>query len=171
MIKEHYSLHNIEINHTTVNFKYKYNPSTRNTCIIRILQPSINLSISLISYITSWKQSSRVLNFKSEVPTNLIIEISMDGHFGFGLPSEEGIMEFLVIDVDFSHLGSHLLPHLGLQVLLIFLLKDIAYQHTCNTRVMELRLLYNQLCTSLSQHPQSIDHQSQKTFIYSLHLS
>ena len=89
----------------------------------------------------------------------------MDGHFGFGLPSEEGIVEFLVIDVDFPHLGSHLLPHLSLQVLLIFLLKDITYQHTSNKRVMELKLLYNQLCTSLSQHPQSIKHPGQKTFI------
>ena len=169
MIKEHNSLYNIEINHTIVNFKYKYNPSTRNTCIIRILQTTINLSISLIFHNTSCQQ--RVLNFKSELLSNLIIEISMNGHFGFGLPSEEGIMEFLVIDVDFTHLGSHLLPHLSLQVLLIFLLKDIAYQHTCNTCVMELRLLYNQFCTSLSQHTQSIEHQSQKTFIYSLHLS
>lgn len=69
----------------------------------------------------------------------------MDGHFGFGLPSEEGIVEFLVIDVDFSHLGSHLLPHLSLQVLLIFLLKDIAYQHTSNKHV-----LWNSNCSTIN---------------------
>ena len=54
MIKEHNSLHNIEINHTTVIFKYKYNPSTRNTCTIRILQTKIHLSIPLILHNTSW---------------------------------------------------------------------------------------------------------------------
>lgn len=57
--------------------------------------------------------------------TNLIIEIPMNCHFGFGLPPEESIMEFLVIYVNFTHLWSNLLPHLSFQVLLIFLFNEI----------------------------------------------
>lgn len=60
--------------------------------------------------------------------TNLIIEIPMNCHFGFGLPPEESIMEFLVIYVNFTHLWSNLLPHLSFQILLIFLFNEI---YTC----------------------------------------
>ena len=33
-------------------------------------------------------------------------------------------MQFLVIDIDLAHLGSHLLPHLGLHVLGLLLLRE-----------------------------------------------
>ena len=50
-----------------------------------------------------------------------IIQVSMDGHFGFGLVSEESIVKFLVINVNLSHLRTHSFSHLRLQILGIFL--------------------------------------------------
>lgn len=44
----------------------------------------------------------------------LVVKVSMDSEFGFDLPFEEGVMELLVVDVDFSHLGTNLLPHFSL---------------------------------------------------------
>lgn len=43
----------------------------------------------------------------------LIVKVSVDGELGLDLPFEESIVEFLVVDVDLSHLGTNLLSHFG----------------------------------------------------------
>lgn len=45
----------------------------------------------------------------------------MDGEFRLHLPLEEGVVELLVVNVDLAHLGTNLLPHLGLHGLGILL--------------------------------------------------
>lgn len=45
--------------------------------------------------------------------SHLVVKVSVDGEFGFDLPFEEGVVELLVVDVDFSHLWTNLLPHFG----------------------------------------------------------
>lgn len=37
----------------------------------------------------------------------------MDGQLGFDLPLEEGVVKFLIVDVNLSHLGTNFLPHFG----------------------------------------------------------
>ena len=51
----------------------------------------------------------------------LVVKVPVDGELGLHLPLEEGVVELLVVDVDLAHLGTHLLPHLGLHGLGIFL--------------------------------------------------
>jgi hypothetical protein len=51
----------------------------------------------------------------------LVVKVPVDGELGLHLPLEEGIVELLVVDVNLAHLGTHLLPHLGLHGLGIFL--------------------------------------------------
>lgn len=54
----------------------------------------------------------------------LVVKVSMDGEFGFDLPFEESIVEFLVVDVDLSHFGPNLLSHFGFHSFGIFLCMD-----------------------------------------------
>ena len=42
---------------------------------------------------------------------NLIVQVPMDGQLWLGLPLEEGIVQFLVVNVDLPHLGPNLLSH------------------------------------------------------------
>lgn len=42
---------------------------------------------------------------------NLIVQVPVDGQLWLGLPLEEGIMQFLVVNVDLPHLGPNLLSH------------------------------------------------------------
>lgn len=51
----------------------------------------------------------------------LVVKVSVDGELWFDLPFEEGVVEFLVIDVDLSHLRTNLLSHFGFHGLSIFL--------------------------------------------------
>ena len=53
--------------------------------------------------------------------THLIIQITMDAHFGLCLPAEECIMEFLVVNINLSHLRSHSFPHPLLHRFLVLL--------------------------------------------------
>ena len=57
----------------------------------------------------------------------------MNGHLGLGGKPEEGVVQFLVVDVDLAELGSNLLTHLGLQVLRFFLgtQRQAELLHTC----------------------------------------
>lgn len=45
----------------------------------------------------------------------------MDGELRFALPLEESVVEFLVVNVNLSHLGTNLLSHFGLHGLGVFL--------------------------------------------------
>lgn len=56
--------------------------------------------------------------------TDLIVQVSMDSHFRFSLETEEGIVQLLVVNVDFAKLGSYFFSHFGFQILLFFLQSD-----------------------------------------------
>lgn len=38
----------------------------------------------------------------------LVVKVAMNRHLGLGLPAEEGIMKFLIVDINFAHLWSRL---------------------------------------------------------------
>ena len=42
---------------------------------------------------------------------NLIVQVPVDGQLWLGLPLEEGVMQFLVVNVDLPNLGPNLLSH------------------------------------------------------------
>lgn len=52
---------------------------------------------------------------------NLIVQVPVDGQLWLGLPLEESIVQFLVVNVDLPHLWPNLLSHFGLHGLLFFL--------------------------------------------------
>lgn len=56
----------------------------------------------------------------------------MNGELWFDLPLEEGVVQLLVVDVDFSHLGPNLLPHFGFHRFGVLLQIDKKKTHQTN---------------------------------------
>lgn len=54
-------------------------------------------------------------------PAHLIVQVPVYRELRFDLPFEEGVMQLLVVDVDFPHLGPNFLSHFGLHGFGIFL--------------------------------------------------
>ena len=66
----------------------------------------------------------------------LVVEVAHDGHFGLGLPFEEGIVQLLVVDVDATHLGSDAFAHFGFERFrLLLFLQSRAHLH--NARLLD----------------------------------
>lgn len=65
----------------------------------------------------------------------LVVEVTQDGEFGFGLVLEEGIMKHLIVNLYLAHLRGHTLTHLLLERLasIISLLSEFA-----NTSLLDI---------------------------------
>lgn len=58
---------------------------------------------------------------RDKKPPDLIVQIAMDRQLGLRLPLEESVVQLLVVDINFAHLGTNFLSHLGFHGLLFFL--------------------------------------------------
>jgi len=85
-----------------------------------------------------------------------VIKVSMEGHFGLGLPLEEGVVQLLVVDVDLAQLGPNLLPHLRLQALVILLF--LREEANLMSNLFSPIKIYN--WHSLAERPSSLEFRS-----------